>query len=540
MNNIINTFPLRKLLKTAALICVIALVLIGCTPALSPTDAPTVIPSSTPERQMTSREAQVQSVVIQTLQTNPPQINAVVRGNLTESCATLGESQVQYASNTFQIMVYVVSPADIGCVQATTPFDTTIPLDTKDLPAGNYTVIANGVSSVFALPIPTQALGSINGWVWHDLCASESSNPGANCVQAGSSYRGDGLMESDESPIDGVKVTLGAGACPSTGLQETRTIATDLSYSFTSLQAGAYCVSIDPQDEANASILLPGSWTYPSVVDGIVGSTITLGTGENKFDVNFGWDYQFPPSVFQACTDSAKFVSDVTIPDNSLIASNTAFTKTWRLKNTGTCTWDNNYLVAYISGKTMSQQPGYWIVPQGQSIAPGQTVDVSVGMTAPVDNGNYTSYWGLKKVDGQFMPVQGGANGNSFYVKIKVNDGVTIGSITAQSISIELEQGSGVVCTADSTYFVYANITADGATTATYEIGSTAGQIPAGNFQSSPTGPVSPYVTGTIEFDQAGTKMLNYRFVGPYPYPDDITVNLRVNGGEWHNTKLVC
>ena len=114
------------------------------------------------------------------------------------------------------------------------------------------------------------------------------------------------------------------------------------------------------------------------------------------------------------CTDSAAFISDVTIPDNTVIAANTAFAKKWRLKNTGTCTWDSNYLVAYISGATMSQQPGYWIVQKGQTVAPGQTVDISVGMTSPVENGTYTSYWGMKKADDEFMPIQGGAKGNSF------------------------------------------------------------------------------------------------------------------------------
>ena len=73
----------------------------------------------------------------------------------------------------------------------------------------------------------------------------------------------------------------------------------------------------------------------------------------------------------------------------------------------------------------MTQQPGYWIVRPGQTVAPGQTVDISVGMTSPVENGDYTAYWGLKKTDGPFMPIVGGANGNSFYVKIKVNNGVT-------------------------------------------------------------------------------------------------------------------
>ena len=121
-----------------------------------------------------------------------------------------------------------------------------------------------------------------------------------------------------------------------------------------------------------------------------------------------------------------------------------------------------------------------------------------------------------------------------------MNNGTATGKITGQSIRIELEQGSGTVCTANSTYFVHASITADGATTATYEIGSTAGQIPAGNFQNPDNNGVSPYVTGAVVFNRAGTKSINLRFVGPYPYPNDITVNLRVNGGKWHNTTLAC
>jgi len=405
----------NKILQITAAIAFITVLLTSCASPVNPTTAPTTQIDPTPQATqppLKSREAQVQSVEIQTLQTDPPQINAVVRGSLTESCATLGESQVQYSSNTIGITVYAVSRSDIGCVQATTPFEAIVPLNIKGLSYGTYTVTANGVNTAFTLP----AIVSI------------------------------------PSPV-------------------------------------------------STAVTAPTS---------------------------------------SACVDSATFISDVTIPDNTIFTPNTPFTKTWRLKNTGTCSWDSNYLVAYISGSTMSQQPGYWIEPNGRTVAPGQTLDVSVGMTSPVENGNYASYWGLKKADGGFMPIQGGANGNSFFVKIKVNDGAVEGKITDQSIAIELEQGSGTVCTANSTYFVHASISADGATTATYEIGSTAGQIPAGYFQTSPTGPVSLYVTGTMIFDQAGTKTIDYRFIGPYPYPDDITVNLRINSGEWHNTKLSC
>ena len=411
MKNLINTSLPRELLKITLLIFVMALALIGCAPAAPAISSPTAIPSLTPEIHTATSEAQVQRVEIQISNANPPQVNAVVSGNLTESCAVLGESQVQYASSVYQIAVYVVSPTDIGCAPVTTPFESTIPLNINGLPAGTYNVIANGVNAVFTLPV-------------------ENPTP---------------------SPVP-------------------------------------------------TAIVAP---------------------------------------VNQNCTDSAAFVSDVTVPDNTVVASNTAFTKTWKLKNTGTCTWDSSYLIANISGAAMSQQPGYWIVQQGQTVPPNQTVDISVGMTSPVDNGNYVSYWGLKKVDGQFMPVEGGANGNSFYVKIKVNNGAISGNITAQSISIELEQGSGVVCTANSTYLIHASITADGPTTTSYEVSSTAGQIAAGYLQDRNNN-LLPYINDSVVFEQAGTQTINLRFVGPYPYPDDITINLRVNGGEWHNVKLAC
>ena len=407
--------------------------------------------------------------------------------------------------------------------------------------------------STLAPTATSVALGSINGWVWHDECvifegeggSPDNLNPG--CIEDAGGVHADGLKTANEQPIGGVKVTLGLGACPSIGLAEMTTLVTDLSYSFTGLSAGTYCVSIDPTQGSNDQILLPGNWTYPAVIYGPASMTIVLKDGENKFDVNFGWDYEFLPAneqptatsvpVVSGCQDAAQYISDDGL-DGITYAPNIPFTKTWKLKNIGT--WDNGYLVFYISGATMTQSPGYWIVPRGQTVAPGQTVDISVGMTSPPEKGSYQSYWGLKKENGSFLPIRGGANGNSFYVKIKVANDTAGGNITGASIAIEREEGSGTVCTADATYFVYVSIAADGPATADYEINSTAGQVAAGYFQTSPTEPVSPVVTDSLAFDQAATKRFALRFVGPYPYPDDITVNLRVNGGEWHIAKLSC
>jgi hypothetical protein len=144
----------------------------------------------------------------------------------------------------------------------------------------------------------------ISGWVWHDLCESGKDGETApattpeDCVQEDSplgNFHADGAFSNTEPLIEGVVVTLGEGACPSTGLAETATIITDLSYNFAGLKAGTYCVSIDPQREPNLSILRPGVWTYPTISQDVISTTITLAADEYKGMVNFGWDYQFKP-----------------------------------------------------------------------------------------------------------------------------------------------------------------------------------------------------------------------------------------------------
>lgn len=270
---------------------------------------------------------------------------------------------------------------------------------------------------------------------------------------------------------------------------------------------------------AKATVVLPTSAPTPTVVEQSAAPSA--------------------PVVPERCQDAAQYITDDGL-DGTTYAPNTPFTKTWALKNTGTCTWDSHYAVTYLSGTILTQQPGYFIVPQSQMVEPGQTVNISVGMTAPAENGNYRSDWGLKREDGSLIPIQGGVNRQAFYVKIQVNNGSANGTVTAASIAIEREEGSGTVCTASATYFVHASITTDGPATASYEISSTAGQITAGSFEDGNKQALSPTVTGRLIFSQADTKVINLRFVGPYPYPSDITVILRVNGGEFHNANLTC
>jgi hypothetical protein len=120
-----------------------------------------------------------------------------------------------------------------------------------------------------------------------------------------------------------------------------------------------------------------------------------------------------PPTAIPC--DWAQFVSDVTVPDGTIYTTGQTFTKTWRLKNIGTCTWNTSYAVVFSSGELMSAASS---VNMPHSVAPGGTVDVSVNMTAPNTAGTYKGSWLLRNASNATFGIGGGAN-QAFWVEIK-------------------------------------------------------------------------------------------------------------------------
>jgi hypothetical protein len=122
-----------------------------------------------------------------------------------------------------------------------------------------------------------------------------------------------------------------------------------------------------------------------------------------------------PTSVPLPC-DAVRFVKDVTIADNTEFAPGVKFTKTWRLRNNGTCTWTTGYSVVFVSGDAMSA-PSTVALPH--NVAPGDTVDVSVPMVAPDKAGTYRGNWMLRNASGALFGL--GTDGSKpFWAQIKV------------------------------------------------------------------------------------------------------------------------
>ncbi|RJP54683.1 MAG: hypothetical protein C4557_02640 [Anaerolineaceae bacterium] len=126
-----------------------------------------------------------------------------------------------------------------------------------------------------------------------------------------------------------------------------------------------------------------------------------------------------------AC-DRAQFISDVTVPDGTTFAPGYSFSKTWRLKNVGTCTW-TNYSLIFDSGEKMGG-PDSALIPT--SVAPGQTVDITIQLTSPTTAGTYRGYWKLQSNTGVPFGI-GSAGTKSFWVEIKVSGtGIVPGTAT--------------------------------------------------------------------------------------------------------------
>ena len=177
--------------------------------------------------------------------------------------------------------------------------------------------------------------------------------------------------------------------------------------------------------------------------------------------------------------DKASFVDDVTVKDNTVMTPGQTFTKTWRLKNIGSCSWTPSYAVIFSNGAQMGGPAAQALVGNVNS---GETMDISVNMTAPTTEGTYRGDWKLRNASGVTF--------FGFYVQIVVKAGGSAFEVTAVNYTLGTWSSPGYVnCPRITAY-----ITTNGAGTITYTWTRSDG---SGN-------------SDTVTFPGAGTKAINY------------------------------
>jgi len=145
---------------------------------------------------------------------------------------------------------------------------------------------------------------------------------------------------------------------------------------WTSRQPGSHTIQVRARNRTNAEGRSP-----------LIGITVIGAAG---------------PSPSPPCTDANVFVSDVTIPDGTVVLPGVSVDKVWRLRNTGTCDWGAGYRWVYVGGEQLAA-PDSVPVP---TTAPGQEVDLRVVFTAPSTPGTYISRWQMQDPAGNRFGIE--------------------------------------------------------------------------------------------------------------------------------------
>ena len=169
-------------------------------------------------------------------------------------------------------------------------------------------------------------------------------------------------------------------------------------------------------------------------------------------------------SNIKACY-SANFVQDVTIPDGTIVTPGQTFWKTWRVLNSGSCSWDSTYKFVFNDGDLMG---GGYVYPFPGAAAPGQTVDIPIELYAPTNAGTYTGTWLIEAPDKTLIGV--GQYNQPLSVQVVVVAGTPSNDKTASpygitNVSIDVTRDCKP---ANTFYTITASLTSNGPVTAVF------------------------------------------------------------------------
>ncbi len=156
-----------------------------------------------------------------------------------------------------------------------------------------------------------------------------------------------------------------------------------------------------------------------------------------------------------SCTISARLAAE-NPPDGALFKPGETFYKTWSLENTGTCTWDKSYSLIFARGDLLGGLNSYSLP---ETVAPGETKNITILLKAPDTEGTFTGYWSIQTPWGAVFGV--GPSSDPFYVQVAVSSaakpkyGIT-------SVTYKLIRDPDTGCPRNVWYRVYATITTNG------------------------------------------------------------------------------
>lgn len=430
------------------------------------TEIPAGEPSEPVEGDVITGEANIESIDIFMMESFPVQVSVLARGNHPDGCTEVSEvEQVSLDEYTIKLSIYTQRLVGAMCTDALVPFEETFPLDVNGLPAGTYTVDVNGVSGTFELtvdnvPVEEPAVTCPTGT--EDLTLFENARDGycllrpvwyrASSPQPGVAYLSGPRSGQGEELIEVFLTIENLGAA---GGRSAEDIANEI-------LADAEAAELDIDwgkvslggEEAITADNVPGIFTVRQtfVVHDDTAYTLTLSPVDQSLptatrESELLWSAILPSFTFiekkdtassgvdEACNPNSEFVGDVTVPDGTQVTIGTAFIKTWRMRNSGTCPWDGTYEIAQVDagGNYLLALPQAMPLPETQ---PGEEVDVSVTIQLSADalsNSEQKAQFQMRTSNNEYF-------GAAPFVKIIAVSGSSPGGSTPSGTSI-----SGVV-----------------------------------------------------------------------------------------------
>ena len=135
------------------------------------------------------------------------------------------------------------------------------------------------------------------------------------------------------------------------------------------------------------------------------------------------------------CVNGMRFVGDLNLDDNNMqspppISPGQAFSKGWRIQNSGTCAWTTGYRLAFVEGNSASASMGGQPTAVQSFVQAGQQYDMFVNLVAPLAPGVYQGIWQM--VDEQNRPF-----GDRIWVGITVPSTATATATQSPAFSID-------------------------------------------------------------------------------------------------------
>ena len=106
---------------------------------------------------------------------------------------------------------------------------------------------------------------------------------------------------------------------------------------------------------------------------------------------------QAPVTPTPECEPNLTFISDVTLPDGTIVKPGQQLDKRWEVENSGTCNWDKRYRLKLIAGQNLGASID-------QSLFPARTNTqalIRIIFTAPSEAGAQRSAWQAHDPNGE-------------------------------------------------------------------------------------------------------------------------------------------